>query len=1182
MASLRRPRPMSLLKAIFLSFFLSVSLFACASAFRSSPNNSSSILATTLAKVASVVGQGDYSCGPDQPCSNRACCGPSGWCGYGDKSCGDGCQSNCDAKAECGEKTVASNRTCPLNVCCSEYGFCGTTSDFCGKGCQSNCEQPKPLAAVSNVQKRVIGYWEAWNTDHPYGTMSIGSIPVTMLTHLNIAFGYISNDGAFRVTNMDTVSPDVYRNIGKVKERNPGYITILQSANITDWEYPGATDRGGSAADGANYDSQNPIGNNVLAHTNLTEIDLAFDLFWRGNVEPSSIVLRLAFYGRSFTLENPSCWKPGCGFSGPGTTGKCTNSAGILSYREVTDILQNTGATAYLDKAAAVKYMSKIDYANRMELSNLMIWAIDLDNSGLDALRAIVDPKSLPPIDRPSSLVDLKRIFPKEYLPPKDSKISYGIINFSSLADAGETEPDKTSFGFLLVSGDSYAITQLRKREGKPKPFIFLDCPDNVINQPDDKLYSARVICLHDDVEGCFRVMEKGVEGTIMEMPNNDTVVNSPGIQYSNLQKRFFAPTTSATLHESLQVKQAKSFLKVTGQTDLTYGVGGIGSFDISRANKGNPAFNEGQRVKLGGHTVEADRAHLNGWVSFDPYYEITYQIATSKEVKKGDKEDGIASFDGSATTRTITDLGLTVFFPAPPEDMHGGWGKSRKKNEISIPDTNVLYSSPEGGGKIAIGTYIAFGLRATYYLFPPEIEKSFPVVSEITDLAVYFNTMTEFRYHPFEYNHDLEDYEEVCADYLVGTNVFPVIENAEKIGWEDVTLSNAEPDEQTIRSAKCYPNKYIKGIPRAALVAEPDSRQASWSSNTANVSITPEVNVSALATRGEIGVIELPGWGLSPKDPVGLTTFFPKPVADIYKGAQAFSCDDCLACGGPDYEEKEKKKKHCCGCVCMDLEWGLSSIEACNGCNEPDGIWPWGFGSSTALTKRNNTTTEPDSENEFHRLSERATGTATRSYKVVSVCGERFYDKGDYRYPAFSGSHSNPWEGIEFGMWDSISRYWGNTTADCENWGVTNLMNHDYRDLSGTGALLVRANYQTEHVFEGQLIGDFFEWLSKGQVRNQRPVPTNPQSLLDCDWIEEFILPIDRVNFPWQLDNRPASFMQLLLAELAMDDDEQLQAVKEMGLVFGYLNHQEIWDKFCATYEALYDLFGSFDAWYR
>jgi hypothetical protein len=34
-------------------------------------------------------------------------------------------------------------------------------------------------------------------------------------------------------------------------------------------------------------------------------------------------------------------------------------------------------------------------------------------------------------------------------------------------------------------------------------------------------------------------------------------------------------------------------------------------------------------------------------------------------------------------------------------------------------------------------------------------------------------------------------------------------------------------------------------------------------------------------------------------------------------------------------------------------------------------------------------------------------------------------------------------------------------------------------------------------------------------------------------------------------------------------------------GLVFNYLNTKEIFDKFCGTYEALYDLLGEFDDWY-
>lgn len=64
-----------------------------------------------------------YSCGPGNPCSNGACCGSSGYCGYGPVYCGKGCVSNCDAVAECGQYAKIAGQTCPLNTCCSQYGF---------------------------------------------------------------------------------------------------------------------------------------------------------------------------------------------------------------------------------------------------------------------------------------------------------------------------------------------------------------------------------------------------------------------------------------------------------------------------------------------------------------------------------------------------------------------------------------------------------------------------------------------------------------------------------------------------------------------------------------------------------------------------------------------------------------------------------------------------------------------------------------------------------------------------------------------------------------------------------------------------------------------------------------------------------------------------------------------------
>lgn len=52
------------------------------------------------------------------------------------------------------------------------------------------------------------------------------------------------------------------------------------------------------------------------------------------------IVLGLAFYGRGYTLANPSNNQPGAASKGASLPGNYTNEAGVLSYFEVQNISQ--------------------------------------------------------------------------------------------------------------------------------------------------------------------------------------------------------------------------------------------------------------------------------------------------------------------------------------------------------------------------------------------------------------------------------------------------------------------------------------------------------------------------------------------------------------------------------------------------------------------------------------------------------------------------------------------------------------------------------------------------------------------------------------------------------------------------------------------------------------------------
>ncbi|KAJ5109929.1 hypothetical protein N7532_002574 [Penicillium argentinense] len=239
-----------------------------------------------------------------------------------------------------------------------------------------------------------------------------------------------------------------------------------------DWEYPGAGDRGGNKKDVKNYvllmktirekfdssarvnyglsftiptsywylrwfdvpgllkyadwvnmmsydlhgvwDENNPIGNKVHPHTNLTEIKQASELLWRNDVAPAKVVLGVGFYGRSFHLKHTNCTKPGCDFHGDAQKGDCTKSSGTLAYFEIQDIIKKEHKNVTYDEDAAVNWITygdgldnwvsyddaktlkqKVDYADEVGLGGVMIWSVDQDDESFTALEGLIG-KSLP------------------------------------------------------------------------------------------------------------------------------------------------------------------------------------------------------------------------------------------------------------------------------------------------------------------------------------------------------------------------------------------------------------------------------------------------------------------------------------------------------------------------------------------------------------------------------------------------------------------------------------------------------------------------------------------------------------------------------------------------------------------------------------------------------------------
>ncbi|KAF5552823.1 hypothetical protein FNAPI_6962 [Fusarium napiforme] len=118
-----------------------------------------------------------------------------------------------------------------------------------------------------------------------------------------------------------------------------------------------------------------------------------------------------------------------------------------------------------------------------------------------------------------SDPVNLKTLFPEGHIPSDTSDLQYGLINVGADSKSGAVDPVSSGSGILLAVGESHGLVQLQKRDGQPEPFIFLDCPANVLDQPVNQTQKARVVCTSQDVDGCFRVRERGVEGTLVEMP---------------------------------------------------------------------------------------------------------------------------------------------------------------------------------------------------------------------------------------------------------------------------------------------------------------------------------------------------------------------------------------------------------------------------------------------------------------------------------------------------------------------------------------------------------------------------------------------------------------------------------------------------------------------------------------
>jgi chitinase len=297
-----------------------------------------------------------------------------------------------------------------------------------------------------------MAYYASWAANRSCNAIRPSDLDPHLYSHLIFAFASISTN--YTIVPSQESDESLFTEFNELKEANPSLKTLIavggwafndpptqhvfsemvatQESRSTfidsvvdflqkygfdgidiDWEYPVASDRGGSPEDfdnfvkllkemreavnlsdhiitvavplGFNYlrhfDLQNihpvvdflnmmaydlhgawdanisGLGPFVRSHTNITEIEDSLNMFFKSGVPPTKLVLGMAAYGRSFTLSNLTCTSPGCPFSGPGNEGPCTKDKGTLALFEIVDLLQkNPDAIKIVDEASASCY----------------------------------------------------------------------------------------------------------------------------------------------------------------------------------------------------------------------------------------------------------------------------------------------------------------------------------------------------------------------------------------------------------------------------------------------------------------------------------------------------------------------------------------------------------------------------------------------------------------------------------------------------------------------------------------------------------------------------------------------------------------------------------------------------------------------------------------------------------
>ena len=151
-------------------------------------------------------------------------------------------------------------------------------------------------------------------------------------------------------------------------------------------------------------DIDTPLRKRPIDSPGSDNIEDSLKFFEEQGAPKSQLIVELAFYGKTFTLLDPSQHSLHAPFSGDGDPGPYTNDPGHLVYYEICQKVQQEGWTREYDNIGAASYAykgnqwvgyddeqsiaAKVNFIKQKGYGGAMIWAIDEDD-----FRGVCGPK---------------------------------------------------------------------------------------------------------------------------------------------------------------------------------------------------------------------------------------------------------------------------------------------------------------------------------------------------------------------------------------------------------------------------------------------------------------------------------------------------------------------------------------------------------------------------------------------------------------------------------------------------------------------------------------------------------------------------------------------------------------------------------------------------------------------